>query len=631
VNVQDYVTDLTAAPTTIASQINQAITDAVTQGRSLNGFAGKLFPIGSSLVIPTGAHIDWEEAEIKRVGAVFDMIVNADIVNGNSDIIMRRLRKINGDYATDGLARAVTADRFAGLRFMNVSDSGIEWIGVTGTCSAEIQPEGNRAGIVLDTCSGVDVDRVTSFGNDGSGLFFYACTKCNTSHGLSTNDGGSGFTSYISPDCATYRWSAYGSGTGGTNPGSGATFSGVSCNGTRYRGYKLRGEGCTGTGVNIGHAGQDTSDSQFDGIFARNNQLDGLTIGGAQVRVQADSIHVEGNGSNGTRHGIRVYNGVGEVHLSNIVSRANVGDGIALESGTKHTITDGISEANGVSGVWTSADVHIRHFRARNNGAITSTDSAGVVLSNTSAPCRLDDVRCYDDQGTPTQESALWIGGPAGGHRFGNGCYFPINKTYGVRRTGSPALSSFGATPALAAQLNDPGAREPYPRAMAGTSITPGSGVLLLTAIPVLAGDVISHISLITSTTALTMGTNLDGHLWAALYDSGGNLISQSADQGGSATMAASTRKTFDLPSSYSVPADGFVYAAFMVNVGTGGTPVVPTLRGASTGGSAVAAPGLTNFATLAATNGTGLGATAPAGPLTLTATSGIAYMVTTS
>jgi hypothetical protein len=174
--------------------------------------------------------------------------------------------------------------------------------------------------------------------------------------------------------------------------------------------------------------------------------------------------------------------------------------------------------------------------------------------------------------------------------------------------------------------------REPFPRWTAASNLTISSGVGNYIGIPLYAGDVVTNLSFLSGATALTMGSNADGHLWFALYDTGLSLLSQSADQGGAATWTGNTVKTLALSSPVTVTGTGLYYAAVMVNAGTGGSPAVPTLRGLGlgTGSSAVDSTGWpTGAKRITGTSGSGLGATAAAGPVALTVSVNALYCMT--
>jgi hypothetical protein len=197
--------------------------------------------------------------------------------------------------------------------------------------------------------------------------------------------------------------------------------------------------------------------------------------------------------------------------------------------------------------------------------------------------------------------------------------YFATDTGLLTRSTGS-AWVPVGLRPE-AIRLGGATRREPFASHIAGAaSLAISSGVMALVGIPLYAGDVITTISMAAGTTSLTMGSNADGHLWFALYDTTVTLMAQTADQGGAATWGSNTVKALNLSAAQTIPADGWYYVGVMVNMGTGGSPVMNTVRGVAGAAamSGITAGWPTGYKTLGGSNGSGLGAVAPAGPLTI-------------
>jgi hypothetical protein len=145
------------------------------------------------------------------------------------------------------------------------------------------------------------------------------------------------------------------------------------------------------------------------------------------------------------------------------------------------------------------------------------------------------------------------------------------------------------------------------------------SGVMTLVALPLYKGFVVNRLSVEVGTTAAGSPT----HSWAALYDLGLSLLSQSVD-GTTAAFAINSSKTFTLAAAQTIAATGIYYAAVMVAAGT-----VPTLRASSGFANTDFVNGIASGqAMLIATNGSGLTGTAPAGPITLTAKTPGFYVV---
>lgn len=124
------------------------------------------------------------------------------------------------------------------------------------------------------------------------------------------------------------------------------------------------------------------------------------------------------------------------------------------------------------------------------------------------------------------------------------------------------------------------------------------SAVMTSAALYLVEDDLVSNLTFISGGTAAATPT----HYWAALYDTAGNLLAQSADKTSTA-WAADTAVTFALATAQRIPKSGMYYAALCVVAGT-----VPTLVGC-----AAAKPVLTGEVNLAETSGSGLTDTAPA------------------
>lgn len=143
--------------------------------------------------------------------------------------------------------------------------------------------------------------------------------------------------------------------------------------------------------------------------------------------------------------------------------------------------------------------------------------------------------------------------------------------------------------------------------------------VMTSVAVPVQTGDLISNITFVSGATGAGTPTNW----WFALYDGGGNLLAQSADQTNTA-WAASTAKTLALTTSQRVSAAGVLYAAVMVKATT-----VPTLIGANLA-VAVAAGAIAGSKVLSQTSGSALTTTAPATIATPTTVATVPFCVLT-
>lgn len=101
---------------------------------------------------------------------------------------------------------------------------------------------------------------------------------------------------------------------------------------------------------------------------------------------------------------------------------------------------------------------------------------------------------------------------------------------------------------------------------------------MLVLAVPLQAGDVVTTISFVSGGTAADTPTNW----WFALYDRDVSLMAQTADQTNTA-WAANTRKALALATPQLIETAGIYYVGIMVKA-----TAVPTLRGVSLGDTAI-------------------------------------------
>jgi len=203
------------------------------------------------------------------------------------------------------------------------------------------------------------------------------------------------------------------------------------------------------------------------------------------------------------------------------------------------------------------------------------------------------------------------------------GCFYFATDTFTLyRSTGSAWVIVMIDTGSQRFALGSSVVREPYPRYAGGAgNLGLTGGQMQMVGVQLFKGDVITNVSFMSGSTALTQGTNNDGHWWFALYSSAASpsLLAQTADQG-TAAWAGGAIKTLALTAAQTIATTGWYWAALMVNPGTGGTPATPTIRGVNLGSGSLSggsASGWPSGLKLGATNGSSLGASAPAGPIT--------------
>lgn len=147
------------------------------------------------------------------------------------------------------------------------------------------------------------------------------------------------------------------------------------------------------------------------------------------------------------------------------------------------------------------------------------------------------------------------------------------------------------------------------------------TAVMTSVAIPLIAGDVITKMSVISGATALAT----PAHAWMALYSAAGALLGQSTDVPAQA-LAANTVLTHTFASTIAIPTTGVYFAAICI-VAT----VVPTLIGKQAGAIVAGQLALNTaftFPALCQTSGAALTTTAPATIVTPTNQIVVPYVV---
>lgn len=145
--------------------------------------------------------------------------------------------------------------------------------------------------------------------------------------------------------------------------------------------------------------------------------------------------------------------------------------------------------------------------------------------------------------------------------------------------------------------------RQSLDRAGAHANLTAAlsTGRLYMQGVYYAKGEVVSSLTFLSATTALSGGTNQ----WAAFFDGSRVRLGISADDTSTA-WAANTPKTFTLTASYTIPSSGIYYHALNVTASTvptlAGQPTLAVIQGIAPILSGYADTGLTNPASCPAT-----------------------------
>jgi len=190
-----------------------------------------------------------------------------------------------------------------------------------------------------------------------------------------------------------------------------------------------------------------------------------------------------------------------------------------------------------------------------------------------------------------------------------------------LTRAGYPANSTdflfFGGTAAASDYAKAPRFNMPRSDSASDTAALT-TQVMTTVALPLSAGDLVTKLAFKSGATAAGTPTNW----WFSLYDTAGNLLSQTADQL-TAAWAADTTKDLALATPYLVTVPGVYYAGIMVKATT-----PPTLVGITLARAAVSTGFLSTDKVLAQTSGSALTTTAPATIATPTAIAAVPMVV---
>lgn len=404
------------------TDMTTALSKALLSAQKVKGLHGTVYGISGGIIIPGGRTLELEGATIRRIAGTLNggpstYMLKVDSVSG---VIVRNVI-IDGNKDVDALVATTESHRFGGLVFANCSTCRAESVTVTGTVNAE-----DTAAIYVDASQGTVLKDITGYSNDRSAVYFHNSDGCSIDGGLFYNNLGSGITSYNANDCHYLNIVAH---DNGYSQVSANGLNSIVCNVTTYNGASGY------SGVNIGHdAVNNRSDnSQVSNVVTYNNAGWGLTVAGS-TNVSLDNINSFGN----TNLNIQIFSNSTKCRLNNVSVTGGTSNGIGLLSGLGHQLNNVTASGNGLSGLKVDTGINgvqICNSKFYNNGAITSGNSAGILL-NACTGAQISNAEFYDDQGTPTQESGLWVAG--GGSHTITGIYAHGNKTYQYRETSSP-------------------------------------------------------------------------------------------------------------------------------------------------------------------------------------------------
>lgn len=413
--IGDGITDDTTA---LQSAINAAVASSTNQQRV--EFPRGIYIVSSTLYLPTGTNIEGNGAVIKRMAGsttIFDMIVNSDPINGNTNISIKNLT-IDGNRQANNLSPEVNAERFSGLAFTKVSDSFLENVTANNTVNGEIQPTGSTcAGIYLFECNDIICNRINGFDNDRSAILLQDSNRIRIYGSITGGNSGSGITSSYSHECEYHDLLSY---NNGTNEYS-VKYSNISINGLKCKGSNITTYGATGSGLNIGHyhsneeEQRDKADYTFiSRVHSYDNGIEGVTIAGS-YGVILTQIYVENN----YRNNIKIYDYASQTVISHIFSISSGGTGILYESGVGHTISNATVFYSEGSGIYIGEDTNVTvglGVETFDNCKSAAGSGAGVLVDK-AFDCRIVGLKSYDTGSSSKKQYGLWIAGTGSASR----------------------------------------------------------------------------------------------------------------------------------------------------------------------------------------------------------------------
>ncbi|QWG33370.1 right-handed parallel beta-helix repeat-containing protein [Bacillus mycoides] len=322
INIENYPKLINETDDT--GRIQRAINASV--GSKLR-FQEGVYIIGKTIHLPSDIEIDFNSSTIIRKSGLpaFDMLINANPVKGNDNLVLKNLI-IDGNKDADSFVATSVSDRFSGLKLVKVKNSKLDNVTVKRTVNGEDQGDNKElrpaAGIYFVNSFNIDCNNINGYNNDRTAIFINK-SKVKINGSTTYNNLGSGISSTDADESEYHNVVSYNNG-----------YSNISVNGVRSKVSSVVTYNSKYSGLNIGHDGVPSDDTVVWNIHSYNNAYEGLTIGGS-ARVRVDNIEVYGN----HRNNIRVFNKSTASKIYNVISRDSIGGaGIKYDSGKGHSL-----------------------------------------------------------------------------------------------------------------------------------------------------------------------------------------------------------------------------------------------------------------------------------------------------
>ena len=381
-----------------------AINAAFNSGKPVM-FGTKTYIISDTINVPARGVAFFNGAIIKRKegNSVFDMIAVHDYVTLHDGII-------DGSAVEDDLAMSEASDRFRGIAVLDCHNVTLSNMTVQNTCSAEAQPEGQKAAIHIMNAYYVTLLNCNVLNNRASGIMFNNGTThdCKIIGGYSENNMGSGVTG----GCHYLEISNFTALNNG--------YTGISLNGRKnvcancvsnYNGQGNPWVSGSFSGFTIGHKEIDSPGTKVVNCIAEHNTLDGISVGGSP-HISIVGCYLKDNTSRGIYVGpiSESSSSSSSTFISDCTLIDNLGDNIGILGNCSANIVNsrldgpyGITVRNGALKMYDSVisinrpDYSNAYYAIVINNAnitlenlrVTSTNSSGtngrVIMTTTAA------------------------------------------------------------------------------------------------------------------------------------------------------------------------------------------------------------------------------------------------------
>ncbi|TMV52770.1 right-handed parallel beta-helix repeat-containing protein [Paenibacillus mesophilus] len=406
------------------NELIEEITEAVSHNRKCILKYRKVYEIGTTIEIPSGADIDFNKSVIRRKAGsgAFDLLRNANPVGGDANIRLANVT-LDGNREADAISPETPGHRFSGLRLERVSRSRLANVTVIGTVNAEIDLEG-ASGVYFKYCSDVDAYGLNGYDNDRTAVLIDRSSRVRILGSETYGNKGSGVSSYWAEECEYHHIVTHHNG-----------YSNLSINGKRSKASNVLTYASGYSGLNVGHENEEnrTDDTVIMNVHSYDNTYEGLTVAGS-ARVQVTNLIVHGN----KRNNINLFRNSTETRLTQVVSRQSAGgQGILVQSG-HHFVVSSTITGNAAHGIYVKngAAVTVGSGVTISNNAQSVADCSGIVLEN-SERSMIMGAAIFDDQSAKTQGCGITIDG--GGHHTIALNRIEGNKYDGLRVVNEPA------------------------------------------------------------------------------------------------------------------------------------------------------------------------------------------------